>query len=137
MPWLNIEMGLLEDIEDVVLEEIPRKPGVYLMMSHDTDYIYPWSKARGTSRVYYIGQGHNLQQRISTHKKFYQEIKEGKPQYLYYYPRYEYAAYHGCTLCWRTIETAQAAREVEKEMLIAFANYYGAKPVANSQAAWE
>lgn len=136
MPWLNIKMTDVANIEDIIVRNIPNKPGVYIMLSDDTEYNYPWSKSNGKSRVYYIGHSpNNLRKRIETHKKFCLEV-EHRPIHDYYYPRYEYAAYHGCNICWSTCNSSGEAKESETELLISFASYYGAKPVANSQSAW-
>ncbi|MCJ7744024.1 MAG: hypothetical protein MUO99_05635, partial [Dehalococcoidales bacterium] len=82
-----------------------------------------------------IGKSANLRQRITEHKKFYLQARD-KPRYKYYYPRYEYAAAHGCKICWITCSSAQSAKNLEDNLLITFANYYKAKPVANNQQAW-
>ncbi len=122
-----------------VLDEhkMPEKPGVYIMLSDKTEYTYPRSENRGTSQVFYIGQSSNLRNRLIDHKKYCIEKKDNPdPKYPYYYPRYEYGAYHGCYVCWRTCATRIEARQMEKEFLIDFANYYGAKPCANGQSAW-
>lgn len=136
LPWLDITMTKTTRIKDVILRDVPAGPGVYIMLSDNVEYIYPWSNSRGKSRVYYIGQSpKNLRKRIETHKKFCLEA-EYRPKYDFYYPRYEYAAYHGCNICWRTCNSDKDAKETETHLLISFARYYGAKPVANSQSAW-
>ena len=136
LPWLDTKMTKITPIKDVTVTDIPAKPGVYIMCSDNVGYIYPWSNSRGKSRVYYIGHSpNNLRKRIETHKKFCLEV-EHRPMYNYYYPRYEYAAYHGCNICWSTCDSSGEAKESETKLLISFASYYGAKPVANGQSAW-
>lgn len=136
LPWLHIKMTKMIPIKGITLTDIPEKPGVYIMCSDNIEYIYPWSKSRGNSRVYYIGRARNLRKRIiKKHKKFCLELGN-RPKYDYYYPLYEYAAYHGCNICWSSCKSDGESRESEKRLLIAFASYYGAKPVANSQSAW-
>jgi excinuclease UvrABC nuclease subunit len=134
---MKIRPSKLRKIETVAEEDIPEEPGAYIMLSDNTEYIYPWSESRGKSRVYYIGQASNLRDRLATHKKFCLEAKGNpNPSYYYYWPRYEYAAYHGCNICWVTCKSKQEAKQTEENLLFDFANYYGAKPVANSQSAW-
>jgi excinuclease UvrABC nuclease subunit len=128
-------MTKITAIEEVTIADVPAKPGVYLMLSDDVEYIYPWSNSCGKSRVYYIGRSNNLRERVKTHKKLCLEAAD-RPKYDYYYPRYEYAVYHGCNICWRTCKSTEEAKGTEADLLISFAKYYGAKPVANGQSAW-
>ena len=137
LPWLNIKMSPLVNIRILDEHEIPERPGVYIMLSDKIEYTYPWSEKRGTSQVFYIGQSSNLRSRLLIHQKHCIGAKDNPdPTYYYYYPRYEYAAYRGCNVCWATCTTKAEARKTEEDLLFEFANYFGAKPVANGQSAW-
>jgi hypothetical protein len=132
LPWLKLKTAPFINIETLDEEDIPEEPGVYIMLSDHTEYVYPWSNSKGTSRVYYIGQAKNLRNRIKTHRKFCVEaISCHDPRYYYYWPRYEYGAHHGCNVGWVISKTP---KETEGELLDEFAKYYGAKPVANGQS---
>ena len=132
LPWLKDKMPPLMNIETLEREDIPDEPGVYIMMSDHTEYVYPWSTANGNSRVYYIGQAKSLRKLLLTHKKYCEEAIS-KPPYDYYWPRYEYAAHHGCNVTW---VTSESPKTTEKDMLVDFAKYYGSKHVANGQSGW-
>jgi hypothetical protein len=134
LPWLKLEITPLMNIETLELEYIPEKSGVYVMVSDHTEYVYPWSGSNGNSKVYYIGKAKNLRKRLATHKRYCTEaITKPDLRYKYYYPRYEYAAHHGCNVGWILSKTP---KKTENELLVAFAGYYGAKPVANGQSGW-
>jgi hypothetical protein len=134
-PWLSVQMSPLMEIEDISEHGIPDKPGVYIL-SGNTEYPYPWSKKWGKSKVCYIGKAKSLRKRIRDHKKHFDAIKNGNPRHKYYFPIYEYAYYHYCKICWKTFVSEQTAKENEHSFLEAFADYYGARPVANGQSAW-
>ena len=132
LPWLKVKMA---PVNIATLEEshIPEKPGVYLMLSDRTEYVYPWSAANGNSRVYYIGQAKSLRRRLLTHKRYCEQAVSKSAYHDHYWPYYEYAANHGCNVAWVTSENP---KPTEKVMLVEFAEYYGAKPVANGQSGW-
>jgi excinuclease UvrABC nuclease subunit len=131
LPWLQKKATRIVDLESIGELSIPERPGVYILLSEKTQYIYP----RGDSRVFYIGCGRKLRQRIWEHRKYYLQARDD-PQFPYYWPRYEYAAAHVCKVCWIACRNEQLARDLESKLLISFANYYGAKPVTNGQGAW-
>jgi hypothetical protein len=117
--------------------DIPREPGVYVLSSLDTMYPYPWSEKRGKSKVFYIGQSSDLRSRLMVHKKHSVAAKDNPDtSYDYYWPIYEYAAYHGCVVCCATCKSKGKAKETEESLMMDFANYFGARPVANGQSAW-
>lgn len=99
LPWLKIKISKFVKITSLEKDQVPEKPGVYVMQSDNTHYVYPCSESSGTSRIYYIGQATNLRKRLNNHKKFCLEAKTN-PKYDYYWPYYEYAAYHGCNIAW-------------------------------------
>ena len=133
LPWIKVKMLPFMNIETLDIDNFPEQPGVYIMMSDHTEYIYPWSQYKGNSRVYYIGRAKNLRKRLGVHKRFCEKrLTDRDPDY--YWPRYEYAANHGCNVGW---VISKAPEKLENELLVAFAEYYGAKPVANGQSAWK
>ncbi|MFH0846672.1 MAG: hypothetical protein V1894_01250 [Chloroflexota bacterium] len=131
LPWLKVKMAPV-NIERLQEEHIPEKPGVYIMLSDHTEYVYPWSDKNGSSGVYYIGRSNNLRTRLKTHKRYCSQRISDRDR-SYYWPFYEYAAHHGCNVVWII---SMNHKDTEKELLVAFANYYGAKPVANGQSGW-
>ncbi len=134
LPWLKVQITPFMNIETLDREEIPDKSGVYVMLSDHTEYVYPWSDTKGNSQVYYIGQGKSLRKRLMTHKKYCMEnIVNPDLRYSYYWPRYEYAAHHGCNVAW---VISKNPKKLENDLLVSFAKYYGAKPVANGQSGW-
>ncbi len=131
LPWLKVKTIMAAvNIEVLDLEKVPEKPCVYIMLSTHTEYPYPWSeyKGHGKSQVYYIGQTKNLRKRLRLHKSACKDVIKKPDTNLGYWPRYEYAAYHGCNVVWLVSRTPE---EKEKELLQEFHDYYGAKPVAN------
>ncbi len=135
LPWLTIETTPFMNIETLEDDDIPARPGVYIMLSDHTEYIYPWSDSSGKSQVYYVGQANNLRTRLKTHKRYCKQVLTNRDSnYPYYWPRYEYAAFHGCNVAWII---SKDPKKAENELLVAFAKYYGAKPVANGQSGWE
>lgn len=133
LPWLKMKITAFQKLVDLSERDVPQKPGIYVMQSDNTHYVYPWSESAGTSRVYYIGQATDLRRRLMTHKRHCLEVRTN-PRNDYYWPYYEYAAYHGCNIAWIVTDEPAAS---EDKALVNFAKFYGAKPVANSQSRWE
>ena len=133
LPWSRVRMTPFMNIETLEREDIPDDPDVYVMISDHTEYVYPWSTAKGNSRVYYIGQAKSLRIRLMTHRRYCEQAISKPAYHDYYWPYYEYAAHHGCNVAWVTSDNPKKA---ENDVLVAFAKYYGAKPVANGQSAW-
>jgi hypothetical protein len=129
LPWLKVNITPLMNIETLDREDVPEEPGVYVMLSDHTKYAYPL----GESQVYYIGKSKNLRKRIITHKRHCKELTSGKrdTRYKYYWARYEYAGSHGCNVGLTISKTDKDAKKMEDTLLDDFAEYYGAKPVAN------
>jgi hypothetical protein len=133
-PWLELKTMKPINIGVLDLDEVPEKPGVYIMLSDHVKYSYPWSEyeSHGDSQVYYIGQSHNLRERLTLHKSACEDVvrakKEKPDKDLGYYRRYEYAAWHGCNIVWLV---SQNPNGKETEIMEEFRRYYGAKPVAN------
>ncbi len=131
LPWLKVKMAPV-NIETLEEGHIPEKLGVYLMLSDRTEYVYPWSDINGNSQVYYIGRSTNLRTRLKTHKRYCSQRIADRDR-GHYWPNYEYAAHHGCNVVWII---SMNPKDIEHELLDAFANYYGARPVANGQSGW-
>ena len=134
LPWLKVRMTPFMNIKRLEREDIPDEPGVYVMISDHAEYVYPWSTANGNSPVYYIGRAQSLMERLMTHKRYCEQARSKPAYHDHYWPYYEYAAHHGCNVAWVTCEDPKTT---EKAMLVDFAEYYGAKPVANGQSGWE
>ena len=135
LPWLNVKTIMAPvNIETLDLKIVPEKSGVYIMLSDHTEYSYPWSEyeGHGKSRVYYIGQSVNLRKRLKLHQSACNDVvktnMEDPKKDLGYWPRYEYAAWHGCNVVW--LVSANPPKK-ERKLLEEFRRYYGAKPVAN------
>lgn len=136
LPWLSRKRTKVVKLELIVDKQaIPELPGAYVMLSEDIEYRYP----RGESRVFYIGCAADLRRRIwNEHRKYIIEARDN-PQYDYYLRLYEYAASKGCKITWmkcRSTQSEKPEKRLEKKLLIDFAKYYGAIPVANGQGAW-
>ena len=131
LPWLKVKLTPFMNIETLDIEDIPEEPGVYVMLSDHTEYEYPWGK----SQVYYIGESKNLRTRLRIHKRYCKQAIS-KPPREYFYARYEYAAHHGCNVGWVMSKTGKDTKTIENDLLVDFAKYYGAKPVANGQSGW-
>lgn len=104
--------------------EIPERPGAYVLMSADERFRYPM----GCSRVFYIGQSDNLNQRLGTHWAAVSRRLE-HPERIFR-PRYEYAAAFGVKYCYVGIDRI-AAEDLEVKLFVAFAKRYRGYPVAN------
>ena len=120
------------DLETLDREDIPDASGVYILLSGGIEYAYPWHE----SRVFYIGSSDKLRTRLSSHKKYYLEARANR-RWLYYAPRYEYGANHGCKARWLKCSDAEHPKGLENNLLFGFAESHGAIPVANNQGAWE
>lgn len=130
LPWLEQKIMSFANIELLEIEDIPEKPGVYIMSSDRTEYTYPLSESRGKgkSKVYYIGQSQNLRERIGRHKKNLESVISNHEPGTVYWSRYEYGIHHGCNVIWLI---SKNPADTERQFLQDFALYYGAKPVAN------
>jgi excinuclease UvrABC nuclease subunit len=122
--------GIIEDIFEANMEEIPAKSGVYIIVSRDKSFIYP----RSTSPVIYIGMSNNLQRRLRDHIKAINMIKSQPPRKrneLWWYSRYQYIVANGAKVYWLRTRGLQDQRNLERMLLDAFYNYYLAIPVGN------
>lgn len=113
---------------------VPSAGGVYVLMSERTLFTYP----AGATSVFYIGQASNLRSRLAAHRKFSQQVRDGKAPNRYF-PRYEWAANHGAFVTYAVRPRANSVltpKTMESELLRTFAAGFRAQPLANSQSAW-
>jgi hypothetical protein len=120
------------------LLQIP-EDGVYVLAAQRRagreggPFVYPLSR----SSIYYIGCTTVGQPRLRDHRKWsllardeYQQHKRFlKPRHQ----RYHYAARFGARLFWIRAIGDETARSLEGNLLRAFAQHFGALPVANGQ----
>lgn len=130
LPWLLLEPSKPIDLECTSEYAIPETAGVYILLSENTEYIYP----KDISRIYYIGESDNRRRRLSEdRRKSFIKVRDN-PKYDYYFKaELEYAAAHGCKVCWIECINKKDAENLEKELLEDFAAHYLAIPVANKQ----
>ena len=134
LPWLPSPRRWTKpvDIETLDREDFPNAPGVYILLSDGIQYPYP----RRGSHVFYIGSSDKLRTRLALHRKYYLEARDHS-RWIYYAPRYEYAARHGCGVCWMKCSDVEYPKGLENNLLFRFAELHGTVPVANAQGAWE
>ncbi len=63
--------GEINELIDADLNLIPTKSGVYIIKSHEQEFVYP----KGTSPIIYIGMSHDLRERLRIHQKNTLEVK--------------------------------------------------------------
>jgi excinuclease UvrABC nuclease subunit len=124
--------GFIYDILDFSeINLIPTLPGAYILISHDTKFIYP----EGQSKVIYIGKGDNLNRRVFEHHKATFDLisipKRDRKYYLYY-SRYQYMAKFGCSVIWFSRRGPQNAKDLESVLIELFYNKYNSLPVGNA-----
>ncbi len=108
---------------------LPSAGGVYVLMSEKTLFTYP----AGATSVFYIGQASNLQARLASHRKFSQDVRDGKAPNRYY-PRYEWAANHGALVADAVrprVNSVISPKAMESHLLCVFAEGFRAQPLAN------
>jgi hypothetical protein len=122
----------LGDLMHLDVSDIPRKPGVYIMIAKQTAFIYP----NGCSPVFYIGMSQGLFNRLVGHRKKIQEAQSKSTRSRNCYrPLYEYAAKFGVEVA--VVEGFKdGPRELESRLLAEFAIQFRAPPVANSAVNW-
>jgi hypothetical protein len=130
LPWLLLEPSKIIDLECTSQWSIPETAGNYILLSEGQEYIYP----KGITRVYYVGESKNLRTRLfREHRKTFMEVRDNPKHDYYFNAEYEYAAIHGCNVCWIECIDKKDAEELEIELLEDFTIHYGAMPVANKQ----
>ena len=124
--------GFIYDILDFSeINLIPTLPGAYILISHDTKFIYP----EGQSKVIYIGKGNDLNRRVFDHHKAMHGLnnipKKDRKDYTYY-SRYHYMAKFGCSVIWFSRRGTQNAKDLESDLIGLFYNKYNSLPVGNA-----
>lgn len=137
MAYLKFIEGLnvspFSDFYGVRDHEVPNLPGVYVLAATDNIlYRYP----SGRSPIFYIGQAKSLRRRLGLHIKYAIEAFEDRRLPLYW-PRYEYAAAHGCRYCYIRTWQGMRPKSLEDIVLARFAKRYASFPVANGAGAWK
>lgn len=110
--------------------EVPEKPGAYILLSHDTSFIYP----NGTSKVVYIGMSSNLKSRIHGHFIHLNRIRTiplNKIKEYWYYSRYNYLDRFGCKLYLFLNRKNETPKELESLIIEAFYSRYHSLPIGN------
>lgn len=128
-PDISAKFEFAGDLSQI--NELPDKPGVYILRTPNCSFVYPW----GESNVFYIGMdGVSINHRVvETHKIHMLSAQENKRKgNSIYYPVYEYAASRGAE-CQYSVCTNKEAWEFEGDLLSRFATVYGAIPVANKK----
>lgn len=119
-------------IGDLAQMRITGEPGIYVLIAGDgTDYKYP----KASSSIFYIGMAESLRKRLGTHRRRAAHVKQGTARGIEW-PRYEYAAAHGCQVAAFPVDTFANGdlRRIESEVISLFAARYGAPPIANGAA---
>lgn len=119
-------------LQSVSRLQIVDDPGIYVLLAPEgTEYRYP----KATSPIFYIGRSDTLCDRIDTHRKRVQAVVDRRAPGLEW-PRYEYAAAHGCRVAAfpADIGTTAGCKLLESDVIALFASVFGAPPVANGSA---
>ena len=121
----------LRNLEDFTKHEVPKLPGVYLLLARPRcRFLYPKRKQRST--VFYIGQADNLWRRHKDHQKYAGHASDkhsrGLPRYN---RRYEYTAMFGARYTFIKAGCRGMQRKLEQTILLLFAEKYGCCPIAN------
>jgi excinuclease UvrABC nuclease subunit len=109
---------------------IPEQPGVYIVVSEKTKFIYP----QKSSPVIYVGMTKDLRQRLTGHIRHFrtlQKIPKSHRWYFSYYSRYNYMVNHGCRIYWLTIRGKQKPKDLESQILEEFYKAFHSLPVGN------
>ena len=113
---------------DDSFENVPNKPGIYIMVAKDRAFIYP----KKDSPVFYIGTSCQLKRRLKTHLKHY---KEAKDSFMFHnswlYGRYNYAVAFGADIYYMRITGREDEKTLESKAMEGFYDTYGALPVGN------
>lgn len=131
-----IKCGKLEDIVyeknpyDEVVSEIMNKRGVYIILSDETQFIYP----KKTSKIIYIGKCDNFYRRISEHNEcLVSNLNDSDRalKYLWDYDKYMYMRNHGANVYFVPVRTSKSEHKLESEIMFEFYQKYQGIPVGN------
>ena len=124
--WYDNENGTLFDLFEDDPDQIPNKPGAYVLGTADgTVLVYPW----GVSPVYYIGKAVRLQERLSQHCSYTIRCRADHDA-EWWRSRYQYGAAFGAHCVWYLADD-QVPQNIEAALVNSFYTTYGAIPVAN------
>jgi hypothetical protein len=130
--FLGLEPHSVEHLSTVSAKRLVRRPGVYVLFTADGyAYRYP----RGESPIFYIGMSELLCDRVDTHRQRVNTVLRRTANGIEW-PRYEYAAAHGCKVAAFPMSDALNfdCGDLEDDVVALFAGVYGAPPVANGAA---
>ena len=113
-------------LRDVLENDPPKRPGVYMLVSREVRFHYPW----GRSRIFYIGAASSIYRRLRQHRRAMLRCERRERDF--YRARYEYAlafdASYRYMFCRNRLSDG---KQLEQRLIRRFANHYGAPPVAN------
>ena len=116
-----------KDMSDDDLTDLPSKPGVYIIVSFKTKFIYPI----GQSKVIYIGKTDNIQRRLKEHQRNLINAINDRFNECWHLDRYNYMRYHGAKVYYYTCRGYQESKDLESSIIESFYDRYGSIPVAN------
>ena len=117
----------IDNLEDDDLTDLPSKPGVYIIVSFKTKFIYPI----GQSKVIYIGKTDNIQRRLKEHQRNLINAINDRFNECWHLDRYNYMRYHGAKVYYYTCRGYQESKDLESSIIESFYDRYGSIPVAN------
>lgn len=112
---------------DVCFDDVPEKPGIYIMIAKESGFIYPYGK----SAVFYIGTSKDLKKRLKTHLRLYNRAKNDYENHNWHYSRYNYAIAFGADIYFMRITGRENEKDLESKAIEGFYDKYGALPVGN------
>lgn len=132
-----IKCGKLEDIiccenpYDEIVTEVMEKRGVYVILSDETEFIYP----KKSSRVIYIGKATHFYQRICQHhKRLTRNLNDSDRtlKYLWDNDKYMYMRNHGANVYFIPVRTSKSEHKLESDIMFEFYQKYQGTPVGNN-----
>lgn len=128
--FLGMAPASEEKLADVSKSSVVDESGIYVLFTSDgRAYRYP----KGESPIFYIGMSEHLCDRVYTHQSRVKAIESGCTTDIEW-PRYEYAAAHGCKIAAFVLAAGCDCRNLEADAIALFAKMYGAPPIANGAA---
>ena len=115
------------DLEEDDLSDLPSKPGVYIIVSFKTKFIYP----KGQSKVIYIGKTDSIRRRLKEHQRNLINAVNDRFDEYWHLDRYNYMRYHGAKVYYYICRGYQESKTLESNIIESFYGRYGSIPVAN------
>ena len=119
--------GEVPNFVDVVLSDVHDKPGVYIITSDTTRFVYP----KGTSKVIYIGKADDIRRRLKEHQCLLCSAFNDPYDEIWHSDKYKYMQYHGANVIYYLCLGNQNAKDLESDIIRKFYLKYGAMPVGN------